>query len=152
MTPNDRLLAEAACFRLQQLYCITADRCDIEGFVALFAPDASITVPEHPPFTGHDAIRAAMQALADSGVTNRHIATNCVIDVQDETNASGLCYLTVYASTAAADADGFRPLELPTTVGEYQDRFEATTNGWRFKSRTLTRVFRRSLNDANEKD
>ena len=149
MTPQERLLAEAACIRLQHLYCITADRCDVEGFVALFAPGASITVPEHPAFVGQDAIRAAMQALADTGITNRHVASNSVIDVHDGANASGLCYLTVYASAAAPDAQGFRPLELPSTVGEYHDEFAAGIDGWRFKSRSLMRVFRRTPTEAS---
>lgn len=151
MTPQERLLAEAACIRLQHLYCIAADRCDVEAFVALFAPTASITVPEHPAFVGHDAIRAAMQALVDTGITNRHITTNSVITVESAAKASGVCYLTVYASAAPADAQGFRPLELPGTVGEYEDQFEASADGWRFTSRKLTRVFRRAQ-DAKQND
>jgi uncharacterized protein (TIGR02246 family) len=150
MSPQERLVAEAACIRLQHLYCVTADRCVVEGFAALFTPDGAVTVPEHPAFVGRDAIRAAMQALVDSGVTNRHVTTNSVIDVQSATAARGLCYLTVYASMATPDAQGLRPLETPTTVGEYEDRFEAGPEGWRFKSRTLTRVFRRALENAEQ--
>lgn len=149
MTPQDRLLAEAACIRLQHVYCLTADRNEVDAFTALFTADASIKVPEHPAFVGHDAIRAAMQALADTGITNRHLSTNNVIDVEDATRATGVCYLTVYASMAAPDANGFRPLEVPTTVGEYKDEFECGPDGWRFKSRVLTRAFRRALQDAN---
>jgi ketosteroid isomerase-like protein len=152
MSPQERLLAEAACIRLQHRYCITADRCDVEGFVALFTPDAAITVPEHPPFVGRDAIRAAMQALADTGVTNRHVTTNSVIDVLNAESARGVCYLTVYASAATPDAQGFRPLDLPTTVGEYDDQFQMSAEGWRFKSRRLTRVFRRALQDAKQNE
>lgn len=150
MNAQERLLAEAACIKLQQQYCVTADRCDVDGFVALFTPDASITVPEHAPFVGHDAIRAAMQALVDTGITNRHVTTNNVIEVRDAESASGLCYLTVYASASTPDEQGFRPLELPTTVGEYEDHFESSASGWRFKSRKLTRVFRRALNAAQD--
>jgi len=150
MSPQDRLLAEAACIRLQHQYCIAADRCDVETFVSLFAADASITVPEHPPFVGHTAIRKAMQALADTGVTHRHLTSNSVIDVHDPNSASGLCYLTVYASAAGPDPQGFRPLALPSTVGEYQDEFETTAHGWRFKSRELTRTFGRPMQDANQ--
>lgn len=152
MTPQDRLLAEAACIKLQHLYCMTADRNDVEGFVALFTEDGSITVPEHPAFVGHAAIRAAMQALADTGITNRHVTTNTIINVEDAATASGLCYLTVYASAEAPDAQGFRPLDLPSTVGEYEDQFQASAQGWRFKSRKLTRVFRRATQDAKQDD
>lgn len=149
MTPQERLLAEAACIRLQHRYCITADRCDVEGFTALFLPDGEITVPEHSAFVGHDAIRAAMQALADTQITNRHVTTNSVIDVINSTSARGQCYLTVYASMAAPDATGVRPLTTPTTMGEYDDTFEQHAGAWRFKSRKLTRIFRRPLEDAD---
>jgi len=143
MTPLDRMLAEQACQKLQMQYGVFADRGDVDGFVGLFAPDASITVPEHPPFAGHDAIRASIQALAATGLTMRHVITNPVIEVTDPFNATGVCYLTVFNSAAEADGSGTRPLALPTTVGEYADTFVQLADGWRFRSRVLTRVFRR---------
>jgi len=134
---------EHECLRLQALYCHTADRGDVEGFVGLFAPTASITVPEHPSFTGHDALRASIQALAASGVTFRHITTNGLIEATSADAARGSCYLVVFNSTAPADGDGWRPMSLPSTVGQYDDTFVRTPQGWRFQSRVLTRVFRR---------
>lgn len=143
MTPQERALAEHECMRLQALYCQRADKADIEGFVSLFTPDASIAVPEHPPFSGHDAIRASIRALAATGIAFRHIVTNAVIEVRSDDRATGACYLTVFNSTAPAGEDGWRPMNLPSTVGEYDDEFVRTQQGWRFRSRVLTRVFRR---------
>lgn len=143
MTPVDRMLAEQACQKLQMQYGVFADRGDVEGFVGLFALDASITVPEHPAFSGHDAIRASIQALAATGLTMRHVITNPVIDVTNANTASGVCYLIVFNSGTAADPAGTRPVALPATVGEYADTFRRTADGWRFQSRILTRVFRR---------
>lgn len=143
MTDLDILAIEHACVRLQTQYCVCADCCDIEGFVSLFTEDASIKVPEHPAFVGRAAIRASMQALAATGVTMRHIMTNSLVDVRDNNNATGLCYLIAYGSTAPADASGWRPMETPGTVGHYEDEFRRTSDGWRFASRVLTRVLRK---------
>jgi hypothetical protein len=143
MTDLDIIAIEHACTKLQTLYCIHADRCDVEAFTALFAEDGSVAVPEHPAFVGHAAIRASMQALAATGVTMRHVMSNSLINVQDEDHATGLCYLTAYGSTAAADANGWRPMEQPGTVGHYEDAFRRTPSGWRFASRVLTRVLRK---------
>lgn len=147
MTEIERLLIERACTRLQTLYCIHADNCAVDDFTALFAADGSVTVPEHPPFVGHPAIRASMQALADLGVTMRHVMSNSLIEVHSDTSATGLCYLTAYGSVLPADATGSRPMEQPGTVGHYTDEFTRTPHGWRFKSRALTRVLRKT-NDA----
>jgi hypothetical protein len=143
MTDLDIIAIEHACAKLQTLYCIHADNGDVEAFTALFAEDGSVAVPEHPAFVGHAAIRASMQALADTGVTMRHVMSNSLINVRDENNATGLCYLTAYGSTAPADANGWRPMEQPGTIGHYTDVFRRTPQGWRFASRVLTRVLRK---------
>ena len=57
MTDDERLKIEAACIRLQQRYGTLADRQDPK-FAELFVPDASITLPEYPPFAGLDTIMA----------------------------------------------------------------------------------------------
>lgn len=142
MDDQTRLLIEHACIKLQMQYAVFADRSDIEGFTQLFAAEGSVAVPEHPPFVGHDAIRASIQALAALGVTMRHVITNTVVDVIDADRATGVCYLAVYNSTVPADASGQRPIALPATVGEYADLFHRTEEGWRIQSRVLTRVFR----------
>ena len=144
MTEIERLLIEHACTRLQTLYCIHADNCDVEAFTALFAEDGSVTVPEYPPFVGRAAIRASMQGLADLAITMRHVMSNNLIEVQSATLATGLCYLTAYGSSAPADETGARPMEQPGTIGHYTDEFAWTPRGWRFQSRTLTRVLRKA--------
>ena len=133
---------EHACMKLQRQYGVFADRGDIEGFTHLFAPDGSVAVPEAPPFVGHDAIRASITALTAQGVTMRHVLTNNLVDVVDDSTATGVSYLVVYNSTAAPDANGQRPVAPPATVGEFADAFCRTADGWRFRSRVLTRVFR----------
>ena len=142
MTEVERMLAEHACQKLQAQYGVFADRGDVEGFTQLFAEDGSVAVPEAPAFVGQDAIRASIQALKDQGVTMRHVLTNNVVDVIDDTTAEGVSYLVVFNSTGPVDARGTRPVEPPATVGEYRDTFRRTAEGWRFQTRVLTRVFR----------
>lgn len=142
MTELERMVIEHACMKLQAQYGVFADRGDVEGFTSLFAEDGSVQVPEAPAFVGHAAIRASIQALGAMGVTMRHVLTNSVVDVVDESHAVGVSYLVVYNSRTEADAAGIRPVEPPATVGEYADTFRRTAQGWRFHSRVLTRVFK----------
>lgn len=143
LAPNQCMLIAYECMRLQNLYCLHADRNDVEAFVSLFAPEGSVEVPEAEAFVGSAAIRAAMQALVDTGLTHKHFASNHVVDALSTTSARGSCYLVVYASSAAPDQRGMRPLEQPSTAGHYDDSFVLTDAGWKFKSRVLTRTFRR---------
>jgi hypothetical protein len=143
LTPHARMLIAYECMRLQNLYCLNADRGDVEGFVSLFAEDGSVEVPEAPAFVGSAAIRAAMQALVDTGLTHKHIASNHLVEAMSATRASGSCYLVVFNSAAAPDERGMRPLEQASTVGHYDDAFVFTNAGWKFRSRVLTRTFRR---------
>lgn len=142
MTPIERMLAERECEKLQVAYTLTADRGDADGFTALFAEDASIIIPEYPPFTGHAAIHASLVALAGTGVTMRHVITNQHVTATGPDTAEGGCYLIVFNNPDPADANGIRDVRLPSTVGEYADRFIRNAAGWRFRERRLTRVFR----------
>jgi len=141
MTDLECILIEHACNKLQAQYGIFADRGDIEGFTNLFAPDGSVKVPEAPAFVGHESIRASIRALGELGQIMRHVLTNSVVDVIGADLARGVSYVTVYNNSAAAEATGLQPVELPATVGEYADTFRRTDKGWRFQTRVLTRVF-----------
>lgn len=142
MDAIERLLAERECEKLQVRYALTADRGDAEGFTALFAPDASIVIPEYPPFTGHAAIHASLVGLARLGVTMRHVIVNQHVDATAPEAAEGICYLIVFDDPGAADANGHWAVRPPSTIGEYRDRFVRTAEGWRFAERRLTRVFK----------
>jgi hypothetical protein len=144
MTPEQRLLIEHACEKLQKLYGIYADQLDEERFVGLFTDDAWIKVPEQPAFRGRVAIAAGIKQMRALGLVYRHVMTNNVVDAIDERTADGLCYLMAFNSAAPPDANGARPMELATTLGEYRDRFVKTDQGWRFESRELRRVMRRA--------
>ncbi len=144
MKPEQRMLIEHACEKLQKLYGIYADQLDEEKFADLFAADAWIKVPEQPPFKGREAVAAGIKQMRALGLVYRHVMTNNVVDAVDESRAEGLCYLMAFNSAAPADASGARPMEPATTIGEYKDTFVRTDAGWRFQSRELRRVMRRA--------
>jgi hypothetical protein len=142
MDPIERLLAERACERLQVTYALTADCGDADGFAALFTEDAAIHIPEYPPFAGYAAIHDSLLRLAGTGVTMRHVITNQQVTVTGPASATGICYLIVYNNPDPADENGIREVQPPSTVGEYRDQFVRIAEGWRFRERRLTRVFR----------
>lgn len=144
MTPERRMLIEHECEKLQKLYGIYADRLDDRKFGELFADDAWIKVPEQPVYRGRDAVSAGINQMRALGLVYRHVMTNNVVDVIDDSHAEGLSYLMAFNSAAPADDHGARPMEMATTIGEYKDAFIKTDAGWRFQSRELRRVMRRA--------
>jgi hypothetical protein len=71
---------------------------------------------------------------------SRHVCNNLLVDVIDEDNATGTVYLTLYRHDGEEDRS-FSPIEGPVLVGEYQDRFVRTAEGWRFAERVTTAAF-----------
>ncbi len=144
MTPEQRMLIEHECEKLQKLYGIYADQLDSERFGELFAADAWIKVPEQPVFRGRESVSAGINQMRALGLMYRHVMTNNVVNAVDDSHAEGLCYLMAFNSAAPADEHGARPMEIATTLGEYKDTFVKTERGWRFQSRELRRAMRRA--------
>jgi SnoaL-like protein len=141
MTEDEAARIEAACIRLQQRYGTLADRQDPK-FRDLFTPDASITLPEYPPFAGVDKIMAGQAEWKQSGVVMRHVCTNFTIEVADADNATGLCYLMVFNHPPMAEPPASPPQSLPVSIGEFHDTFVRVDGKWLIKSRVLRRIFR----------
>jgi hypothetical protein len=139
MTEQEKINIEAACIRLQQRYGTLADRQDPK-FAELFIKEATITLPEYPPFAGLDAIMAGQAQWRSSGTFMRHICTNFTIDVQSATHAAGICYLTVLSYDTAPTEP--LPQSKPPSFGEFHDHFVNVGGTWYFQSRTLHRYFR----------
>jgi hypothetical protein len=138
MNDDEKLAIEAACIRLQQRYGTLADRQDPK-FAELFIKDATITLPEYPPFSGLDKIMDGQKQWRESGLFMRHIVTNCTIDVQSASHATGICYLMVLSYDAAPQGE---PASKPPSFGEFHDHFVKIGGSWLFQSRTLKRYFR----------
>jgi uncharacterized protein (TIGR02246 family) len=131
---------ERACTALSYSYARAIDFRDQDALVALFTPDATLTVGE--TLAGQDAIRAWIRARPDE-VRSRHVISNVFIDVLGPESARGIAYLTLYRHHGEASVrHGPVALTGPAAVGHYEDRFVRTAEGWKFASRRLQLAFR----------
>ena len=131
MDELSRLVAEQACAALITRYTHLVDEGQASEVADLFTVDGVWASPEST-LEGRDAIRAAFLRREQSRRRSRHVCTNVAIDVADESNAAGLCYLTLFRTdTEEIPARG----TSPDLVGVYRDRFVHTSDGWRFASR-----------------
>ena len=135
MDDLSRLVAEQACAALITRYTHLVDEGHASEVADLFTAEGVWASPE-ARLEGRDAIRAAFLRREQSRRRSRHVCTNVAIDVTDEDNAAGLCYLTLFRTDAeATPARG----TAPDLIGVYRDHFVRTEDGWRFASR-LTEV------------
>ena len=124
---------EAACTDLVLDYAWFRDEHDVEGYVALFTSDAELTL-QGQTYRGHSAIRERMQAAA-AGPATRHLMSTIRIRPDGPDRATGVSYVTVYASDTPV-VEGF------AVIGNYIDEFVRTPQGWRIARRSLKEAFR----------
>ena len=90
---------------------------------------------------GEEQLRKGFQARQDNKARmSRHVCNNLLIDVIDEDNATGTVYLTLYRHDGEEDRS-HSPIDGPSLVGEYRDRFVRTAEGWRFCERVTVISF-----------
>jgi 3-phenylpropionate/cinnamic acid dioxygenase small subunit len=112
-------------------YCLLLDHDDVEGWVALFTPDATYRAYGHT-FAGHDGLRR-MLAGAPGGL---HLGGPPVIDLVDGDRARVQQNL----------------LFIDRTTGEsrgavYDDELVRTEEGWRIGSRRCRFIVADGLSD-----
>jgi hypothetical protein len=134
---------ERECERLMYQYCHFVDHDEASKIADLFTEDG-IWKNVKATWTGRDEIRAGFQRREDNkGRMSRHVCTNALIDVISETEATGIVYMSLYFH----DGEPGRPTS-PTDclqkLGEYQDRFVKTADGWRFARREVVSNFWRT--------
>jgi hypothetical protein len=126
------------CERLSIAFANYIDRRDYPALLDLFGEDAVIdrmgTI-----IRGKPAISAWL-ALRPVDVVTRHICSNIEIVQRGPETAEGLTYFTFYKAVGTADVCD---VEGPELVGEYHDLFVLTVQGWKFKSRKITVIFKR---------
>ena len=129
MTEQERLVIEHACAKLVARYANLNDAARWEDVADLYAPDGRMTRPTAPDdwIEGRSAILAAF--LARPARTTRHVCSNIVIDVVDDTQATGEAAMLLFTG------DG------PPKVGSFHDRFVLTQAGWRFAERRGSLTF-----------
>ncbi len=140
MNDSERLVIEAACYRLVTDYCHFVDHGEASRIADLFTDDGVWTSPENT-MTGRDELRAGFQAREDNkGRMSRHVCNNFRLFEISENRAKGCVYLTLYRHDGEPGRS-FSPLDGPVVVGEYEDEFVRTDDGWRIKHRAIKVAF-----------
>jgi hypothetical protein len=123
------LLAERACHRLINEYCIRVDEVATGKVGELFADDG---------FIENDGRRTEGAALLDMpsgtqrGIAMRHVSSSAVVTVLDADRAEAISYFTAFVEPA-----GSTTYQRPFAVGHYRDTFRRTPGGWKFQSRII---------------
>ena len=142
MSPKKRRAIEWECTRLINLYANLNDAGRWEDVAALYVEDGLMARPSAPdqPIIGRDAILASFLARAPR--VSRHICANIVVTVESPDAASAHSMILLFSGAAATDG-GLPTLDKkPALIGEYDDRFVRTADGWRFAERRGALSFR----------
>lgn len=139
---NDTLQLEIAlaCQRLIAAFAFHVDHQHADGAADLFAPDATFE-RRGELLVGQDAIRAAMRKRPASLMTC-HLCGLPHVEVIDAHNARAVTPFTVYRRERVAGATSPVPMvSAPELIGEYEDSFQRTPQGWRIRTRRATARF-----------
>ncbi|MEM1106399.1 MAG: nuclear transport factor 2 family protein [Pseudomonadota bacterium] len=141
MTEQEAHLIQSACEALSVKFAFHVDHGNAEQVAALFAQDGTFS-RAGKIIDGPDAIKGLLSKRPATRVT-RHVCTNISIDITNEDAATGNTYFLLFEGEDTDVSGGALPLELPITLGEYQDEFIRTPAGWKISKRTAIGVFRR---------
>ena len=136
LSAAERIEIERACERLVYVYSRALDLGDMSAAADCFAEQGSMARPMTPDqiVAGRETIRASLLTRPKTLLT-KHLATNVVIDVESPDAATGLSYLTMIATTPAADAKPPFVSAGPLYFGEFKDRYVRENGEWKFLER-----------------
>ena len=116
------------------------DHGEAEQAATLFVPDG-LWVKTGVPYRGSAAIIASFSKQPQTLVL-RHFVSNTVVRVHDESSASAVTYYMAFVGDRGAlPTDSELPIELPKSLGEWNDTFVLTDAGWRIAQREGRRIF-----------
>ena len=132
----EKMIIERECERLITRYCHYVDHGEAAKIADLFTNEGVWKSPEIT-MAGRDQIRAGFQRRQDlKERMSRHVCNNLLVHIISDTEATGTVYVTLYRHDGEAGRP-FSPLNGPEMVGEYQDRYMKTKEGWRIASRKV---------------
>ncbi len=135
LNEQERLLIEHACTRLVLESIAANDRQDYVAFAELFTSDGLLHRPNGEPLCGRDEIVESYRTRPRNRIT-RHICTNILINVESPQSAHGTTYVVLYSADSLNSDKYFgAKCELRTLIGELEDRFKLTMDGWRIAER-----------------
>ncbi|MBT0962930.1 nuclear transport factor 2 family protein [Denitromonas iodatirespirans] len=135
MTPLEIREVCDACRTLVLRAAARADGGDAEGLAALFAEDGMLVRPDGIRLQGREAIRAAYAARPAERLT-RHVVSNTLVEIVSPTEAQACSYVLLWSGSLADPAGPRgRPAHGLPVLGEFDDRFALTPDGWRILHR-----------------
>jgi hypothetical protein len=135
LSPMERLLAEQACRDLVVQAAAFTDGQDHAAFAALFAEEGVLVRPGAQPLHGRAAI-VASYASRPSGRLTRHLISNSLVTLESATQARATSAVLLWSGAMSDAAGPFgRPAHARQVVGEFDDRFVHTPQGWRIARR-----------------
>ncbi|MCI3207375.1 MULTISPECIES: nuclear transport factor 2 family protein [Pandoraea] len=137
----DALRAKQACHDLVMRFVLCNDRRDPHGLAALFAEKGVLVRPNGETLVGRAAIAAAY-ADRPAGRLTRHLVGNVLIDVTSATGAIGSSTVLLWSGSAQDVPGPFgRPAQGRQVMGEFEDTFVRTAQGWRIARREARFTF-----------
>jgi SnoaL-like protein len=127
---------ERACERLVLDFAYFSDSQDYESLAGLFTPNGTMVRPTGDPLVGRAAIIASYQARP-AGRISRHVCTNIRITAESPDRARGLTYAVVFSANANQPPEAHFGVKADPRqlIGEFEDEFVRTDEGWRIASR-----------------
>lgn len=128
---------EHACAKLMNQFAVFNDMGRFDELVELFVEEGRYARPIAPDafIVGKADILASFEARPKDRV-GRHLISNIIIDVLSPTTAKGVCYVALYSGTLDQKAAKFGlQAQASQFIGEYQDDFVLTAQGWKFAQR-----------------
>jgi hypothetical protein len=130
LSEQERALIEHACTRLVLESVAANDRQDYEAFAANFTPDGLLHRPNGEPLCGPDEIVESYRTRPRNRIT-RHICTNVLVTAESAHSARATTYVVLYsADSLQADKHFGAKCDSRTLIGELEDRFKLTLDGW----------------------
>ena len=145
MDRNQERAIEWDCEKAVRKYYHHVDLREFDEAVALYTPDVLWEVLG-VKLKGRDALLDGLHgALADG--TIRHIVTNTLVNVVDESHTDVRFYLSIYHTQGikVEDHDGPLPFEGPHRIMDQGDTMILTDEGWRTSYRWGKPIFRRDI-------
>jgi len=140
LSPLDGLLREQACRDLVLRAAALTDAQQHEDFAALFTEDGVLVRPGAQPLQGRAAIVASYLARPPRRIT-RHLISNTLVVLESASAARATSCVLLWSGLASDAAGPFgRPAQDRQVVGEFDDRFVLTPQGWRIARRSASFV------------
>lgn len=136
LDPLESLLAEKACRSLVLAAARAVDDQDYRALAALFAPDGELVRPGGEPLQGPQAVYESYAAKDPQRLT-QHLVTNHEVQVTSATTARSHCRVILWVSRRDEPlTPRGRCTDATEQVGEIDDEFVRTPQGWRIARRT----------------